>query len=441
MGISSIKSRALIYWKNKRIRQVFLLFSVNIASIPIGIITSVILSRYLGPNGFGDYQFLNNIFTFCIPVFVFGFFNAANRALVLNTNKEKAREYFGASFIILIGLFLIMSTVLTFYSFIDSNLKEKHLNNLLLYSIPFGWIYFASNYFETLFQADNRINLLAISRLLPKIGFLISAAVIYWFLSQNTSRLQVAWGLYISMQAITCIYIFYKINLSFKNIKTVMHEIWQYNKTYGIHVYIGGAFSTSVASLSGILISYFAENNSEVGFYSLALSLSAPLSFIPNAIATTNYREFAAHSRIPKKLTQLTLLLTSLSLIALWFIVPPFISYFYTDKFKPVVYLNLIVSITLACYGMADYYNRFLGSHGHGKLLRNTSFIFGSLILIFSVVFIPRFGARGAAFARLFGGVAYLLCMFYYYKKTVTKDIQKQDDDYYTKHLFNNDKN
>ena len=76
MGISSIKSRALFYWKNKRIRQVFLLFSVNIASIPIGIITSIILSRYLGPNGFGDYQFLNNIFSFCIPVFVFGFFKS-----------------------------------------------------------------------------------------------------------------------------------------------------------------------------------------------------------------------------------------------------------------------------------------------------------------------------------------------------------------------------
>jgi len=232
------------------------------------------------------------------------------------------------------------------------------------------------------------------------------------------------------MQAIACIYILYKINLSFKNIKTVMHEIWHCNKSYGIHVYIGGAFSTGVASLSGILISYFGQNNSGVGYYSLALSLSAPLNFIPNTIATTNYKEFAVHSSIPKKLTQLTLLLTSLSLIALWFIVPPFISYFYGDKFQPVVYLNLIVSISLACYGMADYYNRFLGSHGHGKLLRNTSFIVGSLILIFNLVFIPSFGANGAAFARLVGGVAYLLCMFYYYKKTVTKSIEKQANDY-----------
>jgi len=432
MGIAYIKSQAFNYGKNPKVKQVLLLFSVNIATIPIGIITSIILSRYLGPNGFGDYQFLNNVFTFCIPVFVFGFFNAANRALVLNTNKEKAREYFGASFVILIGLFSIMSMVLTLYSFIDTNLKEKHLNNLLLYSLPFGWVYLASNYFETLFQADNRINLLAISRLLPKIGFLISAAVIYWFLSQSASKLQVAWGLYISMQAIACIYILYKINLSFKNIKTVMHEIWHCNKSYGIHVYIGGAFSTGVASLSGILISYFGQNNSGVGYYSLALSLSAPLNFIPNTIATTNYKEFAVHSSIPKKLTQLTLLLTSLSLIALWFIVPPFISYFYGDKFQPVVYLNLIVSISLACYGMADYYNRFLGSHGHGKLLRNTSFIVGSLILIFNLVFIPSFGANGAAFARLVGGVAYLLCMFYYYKKTVAKSIEKQANDYYT---------
>jgi O-antigen/teichoic acid export membrane protein len=423
MDVALLKSKGLKYFSNQKVRQVFLLFSVNIATIPIGLVTSVVLSRYLGPSGYGDYQFLDNIFTFSVLIFIFGFFHAANRALVLNNNKEKAKEYFGAAFVILIGLFLVMSLALTVYSLFDSNLKEKHLNKILLYSVPFGWFYLALNYFETLFQADNRIKLLAVARLLPKVGFLISAALIYWFLMKApANKLQVAWGLYIFMQAAACCYVLFKIKMSFKGLKNAISEIWQYNKTYGFHVYTGAAFVVGVAQITGVLISYFGVNNSGVGFFSLALSIAAPLQFIPNTIATTNYKEFSLAPSIPRKLTQLTLLLTAICLIALWLVVPPLIIHFYGNKFQPVISLTFFASIGLALYGMADYYNRFLGAHGHGKLLRNTSFIVGSLILIFNLVLIPRFGATGAAITRMVGGGAYFLCMLYYYKKTVNNN-------------------
>ena len=83
--------------------------------------------------------------------------------------------------------------------------------------------------------------------------------------------------------------------------------------------------------------------------------------------------------------------------------------------------VNFIVSVGVAFYGIADYFNRFLGAHGLGKLLRNTSFITGSLILIFNFVLIPRFGVNGAALTRLFGGFTYLTCILYYYRKTINK--------------------
>ena len=114
-----------------------MLFSVNIAGIPMGIITSIIYTHYLGPNGCGDYQFLDNLFNFTVLVSTFGFFQAANRALVLNHDKEKARQYYGASFIILLGMFVIMSVGLVAYSFFDPNFKEKHLSDILFYSIPY----------------------------------------------------------------------------------------------------------------------------------------------------------------------------------------------------------------------------------------------------------------------------------------------------------------
>jgi len=180
--------------------------------------------------------------------------------------------------------------------------------------------------------------------------------------------------------------------------------------------------------LTGVLISYFGKTNSGVGFYSLAVSLGGPLQLIPNTIATTNFKEFSMATSIPKKLTRITILFTSLSLLILWAIIPFFINFFYSSKFEPVIYLTFIVSIGMACFGMADYYNRFLGAHGYGKLLRNTSFIVGSVILIFNLSLIPFYGAYGAAITRLLGGICYLICMLYYYRKAKAEQIRQASE-------------
>jgi len=420
LSASNIRQLVKQNWENPKARQVLMLFSVNIAGIPMSIITSIIFTHYLGPNAFGDYQFMDNLFNFTVLITTFGFFQAANRALVLNHDKDKARQYYGATFIILLFMFVIMSVGLLLYSIFDPNLREKHLSSLLFYSIPVGWAYLSINYFEVLFQADNRMSLLAIQRIFPKIGFLISAIIIYAFLSHiKTNRLQVAWSFYLATLVLVCAYVLIRIKLSFKNLKATISEIWDYNKSYGFHVYIGAAFSTGVASLTPVIVSYFGFNNAGVGFYALAAALANPLSFIPNTIATTNYKEFASHSRIPKKLTMITIGLTLFSLIALWVLVPPFINFFYGKKFESVIFINFVVSIGVAFYGIADYFNRFLGAHGFGKLLRNTSFITGSFILVFNFVLIPRMGVNGAALTRLLGGLTYLTCILYYYRKTI----------------------
>ena len=420
LSINNVKRLIAENWKNPKARQVLMLLSVNIAGIPMAIITSIIFTHYLGPSAFGDYQFMDNLFNFTVLIATFGFFQAANRALVLNHDKEKARQYYGATFIILLCMFVIMSVGLLLYSLYDPNLREKHLSSLLFYSIPIGWAYLSINYFEVLFQADNKMSLLAIQRLFPKIGFLISAVIIYTFLSHiKTNRLQIAWSFYVGTLVLVCLYVLIRIKLSFKNLKSTIIEIWDYNKSYGFHVYIGSAFSVGMASLTPVIVSYFGFNNSGVGFYALAASLANPLSFIPNTIATTNYKEFAGHNRIPKKLTIITIGLTLFSLIVLWILVPPFINFFYGKKFQSVIFINFIVSIGVAFYGIGDYFNRFLGAHGFGKLLRNTSFISGSFTLISNFIFIPWMGANGAALTRLFGGLIYCSCILYYYRKTI----------------------
>lgn len=420
MKLSQIRSRILTAFSYPKTRQIITLFSVNLLTIPIGLLISIVLTRYLGPSDYGNYQFLDDVFNFVVVVFSFGFLYAANRAIVLSNDVQKTKEYYGAALVIVLGLYSFISIILLAYSFFDVNLKHKHLNILVLQSIPFGWIYLITSYFEILFQADNRINLLAISRLLPKIGLLIGVVVINYFLVNiPENRVIIAWGTYLLFQIISGLFVLYKLDVSFRNIRQNVSEIWKFNKTYGFHVYTGNAFSVGIAYFTGVLISYFGSDNSGVGFFTLAFSLSSPMQFIPNTIATTNFKEFASHKSIPQKLTQATLTLSLLSLVTLWIIVPVFVTHFYGGKFKPVIYLNFIISIAATFYGMADYYNKFLSAHGKGSFLRNNALIVGGIVLIFNVIMIPLFGAKGAAITRLIGGAAYLICTYYFYKKCI----------------------
>jgi O-antigen/teichoic acid export membrane protein len=408
---------------NTRLKQVVGLFSVNLVGIPLGIVTSIIVTKYLGAKGFGDYKFITSIFALASIIFTFGFYQAGNRALVLNKDSKKAKEYYGAELVVTAALFGIMSICLLIYGILDSNLQEKQLSKFFLYAIPFSWIFLIQIYFENLFQADNRIRLLAKARLYPQVGFLVMASLNYIaFDISYFDRLTNIWLYYISSIMIVYALIIHQINVSFVNIKTRLLEIWAHNKSYGFDVYIGSLFAVGFAQLSAVFISYYGNDNSGVGFYSLALTLSMPLAFIPNTIATTHYKDFSKQKLIPKKLIIVTLALSLSALIVLWVIVPPFVDYFYGETFYSVVPLNYIISIGMVAHGIADFFNRYMGANGQGKILRNTSFVVGISILVANIALIPKWGEYGAAYTNIISGFVYLIIMSTSYYKYINNE-------------------
>jgi O-antigen/teichoic acid export membrane protein len=410
------------YQSNPRVKQVIGLFSVNIIGIPIGIITSIVITRYLGAQGYGDFKFVGSIFNLAIIIFAFGFFQAGNRALVLNTDKQKAKEYYGAELALTGAMFIIMSVTLVLYALFDKNIHEKNLDNFLLFIIPFGWVFLLNRYFETLFQADNRIKMLAQVRLYPTIGFLITAAIIYFvFIDLQLNKLAVIWAFYLLTQTLVYLFVLYKLQVSFHNIKLRLREIWDFNKSYGFNVYLGSLFALGFANLTEILISYFGIDNSGVGFYSLALTFTMPLSLIPNTIATTHYKDFSTANRIPKNLFLITLGLSFSALVGIWLVVGPFVKIFYGNEFENVIFLNFIMSFGVTAHGFADFFNRYLGANGQGKAIRNSAFLVGGSVLLFSLLLIPRWGEYGAAYTKLISGFVYLAIIMYYYISFIKK--------------------
>lgn len=405
---------------SKKSKQVISLYLVNIIGIPLGLVTSMILTRYLGPKLFGDYSYLNGIFTLAMVIFNFGFLYAGNRALVLNDNEEKAKEIYGSVFVVLLVLFLIMSLSLMVFGYFDKNIASKGLYTTLLYLIPFGWIYLLTAYFETLFQADNRMKSLVFIRFYPKVGLFLGCLLIFFVLKDlDIDNLLVVYIFYLLSMIVTYLIALFKIRMSFKNLSSNLRSLWLHNKNYGFDVYIGSIFGVGASSLAILIISYYDASNSNAGagFYNLALTFTAPLMLIPNVIATTHYKEFASLQKIPSKLFKTTILLSLGSLMILWVLIVPFIDLFYGKEYHSAIKLTLILSLGVTAHGMADFFNRYLGSHGKGKMLRNSSFLVGICLLVANVLLIPIWHEAGAVYARLISGAVYLINMVFLYKK------------------------
>ena len=411
-------------WQRKSLKQIISLLSVNIIGIPLAILTNILVTSYLGPELFGDYKLICGIFNLAALLVTLGFFQAGNRAIVLAKDNQRIREFYGAILIILFVLFCLMSVALLLFAYLDPNLAEKGLTKLFAVVIPLGLIPLWNQLYETILPADNKIGYLSKIRLYPKLINLLAAGLLY-YLAQRLpwNRLIAILLVYNLSQLITFIHVASELKPTLRNFKVRIKEVFTYNKKFGFNVYIGALFAVGLGYLTEILISYFGANNVDVGYYSLSITLTQPLTFIPATIATTHYKSFASASSISRKLVLTTLLLSGLSVIALWVLIPPFIRCFYGSEFLPVIGINFFVCIGVFLHGIGDFINRFIQAKGKGAMLRNASIVVGLATLLSNIVLIPSYGAYGAAFSKIINGIVYIAIIYYFYRKTI-KDEQ-----------------
>ncbi len=411
------------YRRNPRVNQFIKLFSTTFINIPLSIISSVVITRYLGPELFGDFTFLINIFSFAVIFFDFGIFQAGNRALVLSKDKETAKGYYGVLLVLLFVLSILMAISLYVYAMLDNNLREKDLELALLFLLPFSCLFLIPRFYESLLHADNRINELTISRFLNVAGHLILYVFAFYLMNgDGYDRLYVILSMYLITNVFIFIYLFVVLKPVLSDFFIRYKELFYYLKKFGLNVYIGSVIGVGASQLSGILISYFSVENIGVGFFSLALAFSSPLKMIPNTIATIYYKDFADKAKIPGKLLNTSLFLSIAAIAILWLFINPVINFLYGEGFSQVVRLTYIVSVGMVLYGLADFYNRFLGAHGKGNLLRNGAIIVGIGLLFMNIFLISIWKDIGASIAYVISGIIYLGVMYLYYCNYVKKN-------------------
>lgn len=398
---------------SKQQKQVIGLYISTLVGTILGVLASIVNTRFLNPEDYGDVRYVQNIINFASALLLFGYFLSGSRLLALTNHEERSRRIRGAMIIILILASGLLLCITFLCGIIDKNIEVRHL---FLISLPVCFQPLFLNYINTTAQGDNHIGRLAIARLFPALLYVPIGYFVYSNYGATSSKLVlIQWGIYSAIYLIIITSTYPKL----RNLKPIFKELNQENKSYGLQLYWGSLFMVASGYLAGIFLGLFNNDNTNVGFYTLALTVTSPLAMLPAIVGTTYFKKFAREPRIPSRVMKFTIILTIGSCILFILIIQPIVTFLYSRDYSQVGIYASWLALGFSIHGFGDMLNRYLGSHGQGKQIRNAS-IFCGLFKIFGFSFLVwLWNINGALLTVVISDLIYLILMYTYYLRFI----------------------
>ena len=395
-------------------KQVALLYSTSVLGLLLGVTVSVLNTRYLSPVEYGDVRYVQNIINFVSSLLLVGYFISGSRLLAISDDEQRKRRIRGIMCVILaITIIIVMLSMLVMALY--TNIVDKpNLSYLFLVAVPVCGNVLMLNYVNTTAQGDNHILRMSIARLLPSLLYCGIAFLIYHFYGATPARMLL---LFNGLAIITLFFIIVSTKPSFEDLKGSFKILNEENKAYGFNVYLGGLVAVSTQYVAGITLGAFCEDNANVGFYTLALSLSAPMAMLPGIIGTTHFKKFSRTRMIDSKVLKASVGITVLTLVLFLVFIKYIVGFLYNDSYGSVSTYASVLAFGTSFHGFGDMFNRFLGSHGRGKEIRNSAIACGITSIAGYLILVYYFSIIGAIITRIAGSLVYLVCMIIYYRK------------------------
>lgn len=397
---------------SKQKKQVVLLYGSSVVGLLLGVLNSVINTRSLPPELYGDVRYVQNIISFVSSLLLVGFFVSGSRLLAISKDELYSRRIRGILCVILGITISILMLVMSALYFCSINNSNHDLHTLYLVSIPLCGNVLMLNYVNTVSQGDNHIGRISIARILPSGLYCIIAFLIYRIFGATPSLMLI---LYNGIAVVVLLWIILSTRPSFKNLKESFMILKEENKSYGFNVYLGSLVGVSTGYLSGMTLGWFCDTNAQVGFYTLALTLAQPLAMLPSIIGTTYFKRFANQNFIDRKVLVGSIVITALSLVLFVLFVGMVVKFLYNESYSIVSIYASVLAVGTSLHGLGDMFNRFLGAHGQGKMLRNGAFACGIVLLVGSFVLVYYWNIKGALITRMASDMVYCSAMVFYY--------------------------
>lgn len=398
---------------SKSQKQVIALYGATFLGAVLNFVASKLNTDVLDPVAYGDVRYVLNIIQLLSWVVLFGWFMSGSRLLALSDDPRRSARIRGA-LIVFLGVAVALLVLLTMGAglFHTDNLQVRAL---FFCSLPVCLYPLLTNYMNTTAQGDNHIYRLAFARVLPVACFIVLALFIYPRIEATPTRVMwLHWGIC----SVVLILLIASTRPSFRSLRPIFTDLRRENHDYGLQLYWGSLAMVATNYLSGVTLGLFDENNAAVGFYTLALSLAQPISYLPGIVGTTFFKRFVNERSIPRKVLLFTVAMTAASLVGFVLLIRPVVS-LYDASYSVVARYAALLAVGFSIHGMGDMINRYLGSHGQGRSIRNSSFLCGAVKIIGSLLLVWLWKVDGAILTVILSSAVYTVSLFLDYRAYV----------------------
>lgn len=399
----------------------------RVISLIFGFATSILLARVLGSEAFGIYS-LAMLLPAVIVVFADFGISPANVYYVAQ-EKFCRREIFWNSilFTAVIGFFaVIFGLIISLY--FGENFFQGVPQNYLFLALLFIPIKLFFTYIRNMLLGAQRFWEYNLLNIVPAISFFILIVIALWILKTGVRGALVAG---IMAWFLTDIVLFFKTKQAFGGIS--IKRNYRYQKKaidYGLKAYLGNALQFLNYRLDMFLVNSIL-NTTAVGYYSIAVLLVERLWLVSQVASTVIFPRVASETDEKKRLEFTPLVartvfwVTAFGALVLFLLSRVLIIVFYSDKFLPS--LPPLQALLIGVVALAVGRVLALDISGRGKPILNTYVAAITLVLNISLnlLWIPKYGIVGAAWASTISYVILFMCTFLFYNSITGNSLKK----------------
>jgi O-antigen/teichoic acid export membrane protein len=413
-GVQRVTSKTLLApaidqgsnWQSSMafIKSVSITLLTRIFTLMIGIATSIIIARALGPKGQGIYSLV-----MLLPITIVSFFNLGigrSSTYYIGIDTYSLRK--------LIGTILTFSLIINTVSIIVAFVTVLYFGNSILPGIPQGFLllsllliplqlFFLHSFSGILlgFQKFKEYNLILVAQsaslfflavlFLIKLDTGIIGAINANLLSLLLSNIMACFCIFKSPN---------KISFSLRLDKTILSALIN----FGYKVQLNTVLAFLHLRIDTFLLNLFL-NPVAVGFYVISVGIAERLWIFSQAISTVLYPRIASMKSENQKnlftaiIARYTFFISILGAILIFFLSNWLIQLLYSDSYLPAVEPLQILLIGVIAISV----ERILANDilARGKPMINTRITFLALVanIILNIFLIPRYGIIGAAWA------------------------------------------
>jgi len=379
------------------LKRIFSLYLAQILNLLLGWAITKLNISFLSVQEFGQFNFFITVINSTFIFFTFGTFEASSRLLAILDAKKAIQQILTASLLFI----LVIYGLFTGFIYLSNSYIESYfsVNIFILINLffPISGVYLLYDFWQKVLRGKGQIYALAWFLILPRILY-----ILFLFMLVYIDKYTLQYSTFFSLISILLILLPYLSfeRLDFSQFRQSASRLLKEVKTFGFQMYWAELIHVFLYHIDKLFIGYYLDAE-QLAYYSLAFTITLPLSLFSTSLSTSLYKKFSQSNRIDIRILLLNFLWVFLSFLGLILLGPWIIENLFSAEYLESTRVLIPLALAFGISGQSKTFTYYLIVKGEGKMIRNASVILLLISLTINMILIPTYGIMGAAVSRI----------------------------------------